>query len=344
MRRLPPRALALVGIVTAVVVGVGGYVWWAARAHQAASGAAPSVASTSLESVLAGPHILFRNTLPGAQYGLVAAVPLADPTGARAFTDVACDRLYHAGDYTSCLRTVRGVATTFEADLLDSHWQSVQTWPLPGIPSRTRLSDDGTLVATTAFVTGHSYAQIGFSTETKIHGTDGTDLGDLESWTFLVDGTPFTTADRNFWGVSFIDDDTFYVSAASQSAGKTWIATGKISTRTISTLREGGECPSVSPDRSKVAYKKVQRVQDGQKVWAYAVLDVGSGTETLYPVTEGCDDQIEWLDDTTILYGMPRADEPATTDLWSLDIATPGAEPQLFIEGAWSPSVVRSGS
>ncbi|MCG2798117.1 MAG: hypothetical protein L6367_06195, partial [Cellulomonas sp.] len=287
MRRVPPRVLALVAIVAVVVLGVGGYVWWAARTHQAASDTAPSVASTSLESVLAGPHILFRNTLPGAQYGLVAAVPLDDPTGARAFTEVACDRLYHAGDYTSCLRTVRGVATTFEAELLDSSWQSVQTWPLPGIPSRTRLSDDGTLVATTAFVTGHSYAQVGFSTETKIHGTDGTDFGDLESWTFLVDGSPVTAADRNFWGVSFIDDDTFYVSAASQSAAKTWIATGTLSTRTISTLREGGECPSVSPDRSKVAYKKVQRVEDGQSVWAYAVLDVASDTETLYPVTEG---------------------------------------------------------
>lgn len=341
MRRLPPRVIAMVAITVVVVLGVGAYVWSAARSHQEATEAAPTVESTDLAGVLDGPHILFRSTLPGAQYGLVAAVPLDDPSGTRAFTDVACDRIYHAGDFTSCLRTVRGIATTFEAVLLDDSWQEVQTWPLPGIPSRTRLSPDGSLVATTAFVTGHSYAQVGFSTETKIHGTDGTDLGSLESWTFVVDGEKFTASDRNFWGVSFVDDDTFYVTAASQSADTTWIATGSVSTRTITALRDGGECPSVSPDRSMVAYKKVQRIEDAQKVWAYAVLDLASSDETLYPVTEGCDDQIEWLDDTTILYGMPRADEPGTTDVWSLDITTPGAEPQLFLEGAWSPSIVR---
>ncbi|MGN8246907.1 hypothetical protein ACTHAM_000575 [Cellulomonas soli] len=341
MRRLPPRVVALVAIVAVVVLGVGAYVWSAARTQRAATEAAPSVASTDLASVLDGPYVLFRNTLPGAQYGLVAAVPLDDPAGTRAFTDVACDRLYHAEGLTSCLRTVRGVATTFEAVVLDEQWQEVQSWPLPGIPSRTRLSPDGSLVATTAFVTGHSYAQVGFSTETKIHGTDGTDLGSLESWTFLVDGEPFTAADRNFWGVSFVDDELFYVTAASQSADTTWIATGSVSERTITALRAGGECPSVSPDSSLVAYKKVQRVEDAQKVWAYAVLDLDSSDETLYPVTEGCDDQIEWLDDSTILYGLPRADEPGTTDVWSLDITTPGAEPQLFLEGAWSPSIVR---
>jgi L-2-hydroxyglutarate oxidase LhgO len=53
-----------------------------------------------------------------------------------------------------------------------------------------------------------------------------------------------------------------------------------------------------------------------------------------YPVTAGCDDQTERLDDTTILCGTARADEPGTTDVWSLDIATPGAKRRVFIPGA----------
>ena len=77
----------------------------------------------------------------------------------------------------------------------------------PGIPSRTRLSDDGTLVATTSFVTGHSYATVGFSTLTEIHRADGTSLGNVEDFALTVDGAPFTAADRNIWGVTFVDDD-----------------------------------------------------------------------------------------------------------------------------------------
>jgi len=341
VRRPSGRVVALVAVVAVVVLGVGAFVVGSWQAQRRAVNEAPTPLSTDLAAVLAGPHILFRNTLPGEQYGLVAAVALDDPAGPRAFTDVACDRLYAAGGTTACLRTVRGVATRYEAELLDENWAGITTWPLPGVPSRVRVSPDGSLIGSTAFVTGHSYAQIGFSTETKIHRLDGTDLGDLESWTFLVDGVPFTSSDRNFWGISFVDDKLFYATAQSLSANTTWIVTGDVPSRTLTTLRAGGECPSVSPDHSRVAYKKVVRVEDAQKVWAYAVLELATGTETLFPVTEGCDDQIEWLDNDTILYGMPRQDEPGTTDIWALDIATPGARPRLLIEGAWSPAVVR---
>ena len=112
-------------------------------ANRAAVESAPPVASTALDAVLAGPHLVFRSTLPGNEYGLVAAVPLDDPDGPRAFTDVACDRVDVAGPLASCLRTIAGIATRWEAEVLDADWQPVETWGLPGIPSRTRLSDDG---------------------------------------------------------------------------------------------------------------------------------------------------------------------------------------------------------
>ena len=44
---------------------------------------------------------------------------------------------------------------------------------MPGIPSRTRLSPDGSLVSTTTFVSGHSYMQVGFSTATEIRDVGG---------------------------------------------------------------------------------------------------------------------------------------------------------------------------
>ncbi|WP_426594502.1 hypothetical protein ACPPVS_03025 [Cellulomonas sp. McL0617] len=340
MRGWSPRVTILVVVTLVVVLAVGGYVYNAWRSHQDAVASAPPVASTDLAGVLAKPHIVFRSTLPGNEYGLVAAVPLDAPDGPRAFTDVACDRVDVAGSSASCLRTVAGIATRWEADVLDSSFGTVKTWGLPGIPSRTRLSDDGTLVATTAFVTGHSYASVGFSTLTEVHKVDGTDLGNIEEFALTVNGQPFNPTDRNIWGVTFIDDATFYATAASQSAGKTWLVKGSLSARTLTSVHENAECPSVSPDRKKVAYKKVVEKVSGQPVWALAVLDLASGQETLLPATKGLDDQAEWLDDDTLLYGLPRVNEAGTTDVWSVK-AVSNSTPTVLIPGAWSPAVVR---
>ena len=202
----------------------------------------------------------------------------------------------------------------------------------PGSRAGTRLSDDGTLVATTSFVTGHTYATVGFSTLTEIHRADGTSLGNVEDFALTVDGAPFTAADRNIWGVTFVDDDTFYATAASQSAGTTWLVEGSVEDRTLTSVRDGAECPSVSPDRTEVAYKKVVDTVAGQPVWALAVLDLATGTESLLPATRGVDDQAEWLDDDTLLYGLSRADQPGTTDVWAVD-TSPDATPTMLIPG-----------
>ena len=49
---------------------------------------------------------------------------------------------------------------------------------------------------------------------------------------------------------------------------------------------------------------------------------------------------MEWLDDDTLIYGMPRADEPGVTDTWAVD-TTRDATPRVLIEQAWSATVVR---
>lgn len=342
MRRRPdPRVLALVAVVLLVTVGVGWYVLRAAAGHRAQLAAAPPVASTDLNAVAAGPHVVFRSTLPGPRYGEVAVVPLADPAGPRAFTGAACDQLDTVGTTTSCLRVVRDVATRYEVDVLDGTWTTTSTWPLPGVPHRSRMSPDGHLVATTVFVHEQTCSQAGASTETRIRRTDGTDLGNLEDYALSVDGAPYTAADRNFWGVSFVDDDTFYVTGGSRSADASWLLRGSVSARTLTAVRAGGDYPSVSPDGTRVAYRTVVRTDGGQKVWAFAVLTLATGVETVYEATTGVDDQVEWLDDATILYGMPRADQPGTTDVWALDVTAPSTTPTVLIPGAWSPAVVR---
>ncbi len=231
------RRAVLAVIISAVLIGGAGA--YGAVAY-AGSAARPAAHNPTTSRPTTDARIVFRNTTADSTYGLVSSVPLADPGSRRATTTVPCDRVYATTRYSMCLRIDRGVLTTFSANLLDSHDRTLRTWPLPGIPSRTRISADSKLIGFTAFVTAESYATVGFSTATEISTTDGTDYGNLEQFTLLVDGTQITAADRNMWGVTFTDDDNvFYATAA--SAGKTWLVRGDLATRTLTALRQNAE-------------------------------------------------------------------------------------------------------
>jgi len=105
-------------------------------------------------------------------------------------------------------------------------------------------------------------------------------------------------------------------------------------------VRSDVECPSLSPDGARLAYK-VDDPGPGTH-WSFAVLDLATGRETvLAGETRGVDDQAAWLDDDTLLYGVPRSDEPGVSDVWSLDVDRSDALPDLLVEQAWSPAVVR---
>lgn len=328
--------MMLLAITTLVVLSVIAYGVMTYRGYRMDQAAAAPVGLTTLGAVTDLPRVVFRSTAPGDGYGHVALVPLTDPDGPRALTDLVCDRVDAVVDGASCLRTKRGVVTSFEAEFVDSSWRPVRTWPLAGIPSRTRVSDDGALVASTSFVTGHSYNTTSFSTQTEIQAVDGEGYGNIEHFTLLVDGRPTNPPDRNIWGVTFAEDGTFFATAASGSLGKTWLVRGDPTARTLSALRENAECPSLSPDRTRIAYKK----DVGGKHWSIAVLDLATGDERVLGESRSVDDQIEWLDDDTLLYGMPRGDEPGVTDVWAIG-TDPATAPTLFIPQAWSPSVVR---
>src|SRR5262249_18021717 len=143
--------------------------------------------------------------------------------------------------------------------------------------------------------------------------TSGAQVADLEGFTLIVDGHRSTAVDRNFWGVTFADDDTFYATAA--TGGHTWLVRGSISQRRLVSIRPDVECPSLSPDGTRSACKLQGDLPAGG--WRLAVYDLRTGRQTLLAEARSVDDQVEWLDNDRVLYGVPRTGAAsATQDVW----------------------------
>jgi hypothetical protein len=328
------------GIVALACLGAAGYVVYVHHGQKVAEAHAPVLPTLqNLAAVTSEPHLVFRSTALGDSYGRVALAPLSTPDGPRAITPVSCDRIYATASEGLCLSADRGIVTSYRAQLLGPDWQVTRDLPLAGTPSRARLSRDGALAATTVFVFGDSYANPGqFSTRTLVTRAGGGDGVDLEKFELRVNRKVVTAADRNLWGVTFADDDLFYATAA--SGGKTWLVRGSLSARTLTALREDAECPSLSPDKTKIAFKKHGKLAPGH--WRLAVYDLATGKETLLAEQHSVDDQVEWLDADHIIYGLPRtaANSAATSDVWSVPADGTGT-PQVLVHNAWSPAIVR---
>ena len=332
------RLLVLSGIIVACVALVVVYVVQVRQAGEVRAAVAPPVLTVPMAGVLAVPHLVFRSTALGADYGRLGAVPLSDTNGPRAIGGVSCERVYATASSGVCVTASGGMAPTYAVATLDGGLAETSSAALAGLPSRARISADGRLVSTTTFISGHSYASSSFSTATVIR-VEGRALPNLESWTtLLTDGQRLVAADRNYWGVTFAgDDDTFYATAA--SGGTTWLVRGSIKERTMRALRTDAECPSLSPDGRHLAYKK-RLGNPTPGVWRLATLDLTTGAETLLAETRNVDDQAEWLDPATVLYALPRSGTEATTsDVWRVPADGSGA-PEVLVPQASSPAVV----
>ncbi len=287
-------------------------------------------------------RIFFRWTNTDQRYGNLAFVE-RDALDAPVFVDgLSCEVVHFAANTGVCLQADRGVITRYSAVLFDSAFRPAHKIPLNGIPSRARVSPDGRLAAVTVFLSGHSYASVDFTTKTLLIDTaNGEVLANLEDFQMSRDGSPFSRADFNYWGVSFAANSRRLYCTLSSNR-QHYLVEADWQTRQGRVIHDNVECPSLSPDGKWIAYKK--RVPGDRVRWQLHVLNLASGKETALPEERNVDDQLEWLDNSHVLYALPESQTTASArmDVWVADTNSGAIAPRKMLAWAYSPAVVRA--
>jgi hypothetical protein len=328
------RLWIFLALCTAAALLAAGYTARAVR--RSARTAIPGSQAALLAAPPARPYLLVSTTASRDLWRRLMLAPLAAPDGAAFATPLECDRAYFAGGRGVCLvETMQGLVVRYYAEIFDEHFTRLHRVPLTGVPSRVRVSPDGHRAAMTVFESGHSYAQDGFSTRTTVVDTmTGLVVADLEQFTIWRNGTRFRSVDFNFWGVTFAQDGSrFYATLASR--GTKYLIEGNMDTRDGRVVRTGVECPSLSPDHTRIAYK---HLIGAAGMWQLRVYDLRTGLDLpLTAETRSVDDQVDWLDDEHVIYHMTGS---RGADVWVL--RTDNSEgPRILRHHAYSPSVVR---
>ena len=289
----------------------------------------------------ASKQVFYRHNGIDSRYGRLAYVQLAHPEQPEFVDTLSCETAHVAGGRGICLGARRGVFTTYSAKLFDAKtFEVLAQFPLKGVPSRSRVSVDGKLAALTVFVSGHGYESLDFSTQTLLIDVDsGSIIADLEEFSVSRNGLLFSSKDFNFWGVTFTPDTRNFYATLSTNR-QHFLVKGEIAKRSAAVVHDNVECPSLSPDGTRVAYKK--RFMAGNRVfWQLHILDLKTGKETALAEKRSVDDQLEWLDNDHVLYTLPESESgpSASTNIWLADADGVGA-PKLFLRKAYSPSVV----
>lgn len=303
------------------------------------AGETPPSPSPRLASLPGAPLLMFVSLASDDTFHKIGFASLAAPAGPTFYTPLSCERAYASRSRRGiCLTaTETGAKTVWWAEIFDESFAPIHRLALTGAPSRVRISPDGRLAAATVFESGHSYAEHGFSTRTTVFDLErGESLGDLEQFITWCDGVQFKQEDFNFWGVTFAaDSDTFY--ATLDTGGISYLVRGSVRERKTNILAAGVECPSISPDNSRIAFKK----RIGAKSlgwWQIAVLRLDSLKESVVTrETRSVDDQVEWLDAERVVYHLTGGEHAA--DLWTVRVDD-SEGPQLLRAASYSPAVL----
>ena len=252
----------------------------------------------------AGP-LLVRAADPRAPHDNGDLYELSPGAPARRFGKLGCARVHASPDGPALCISLTANAYDYEAVILDRHGEARERFAVEGFPSRVRVSADGRYGAYTMFEEQHqSYLPDTdeFSTTTAIVDmATGRELLALDDYRMTIDGEPGPPAGE-LWGVTFGDRGRFYATFA--KGRQHLLIEGRVGSYRARVVGSNVECPSLSPDGARIAYKR--RIGNSNR-WRLHVRDVDGGHDRALAETDSVDDQPEWLGNGLIAYSKEGA-------------------------------------
>jgi hypothetical protein len=340
------RSQIFAGIALASVVGAAAHVGLAEQNTQpaeAVAGAKPTTPLPLAGGAIPGPPFLVFTRQSGSPDGKdssLGVAPLSDLKSPHFDEAIRCDRVDMSGGRGVCLSRRGRFSVQYFAVLFDASFKPVGELEIAGIPSRVQVSPSGRYAGTTVFVAGHGYTDGNFSTRASILDLESRRwlIEDMETLAVRRDGRTIRDIDFNFWGVTFAKDERTYY-ATLGTGGKTFLVRGDLQTRVVEVIEDDLECPSLSPDDARVAFKHRTSTGPGPMTWQVWVLDLKTRARHPLAETRNVDDQVQWLDDDDVLYSLPGS-KAAVMDTWVVPADGSGT-PELFLPASYSAGVVR---
>ena len=280
------------------------------------------------------PYLMVQSTKSDESYGKVLLVPFGAPAGPAYETDLSCDRSTFTGSRGVCLVTEGQTSSTPYAYVFNERFERIHKIPLAGVPSRVRVSPNGRFAAVSVSEHTHDNPLVDFIARTIIVDTNTGTSTDLRDFRYTQDGRLSSVGNLGIWGVTFAaDSNRFFATLEMEKTN--YLVEGDVAKRSVHVLRAGIECPSLSPDNTRIVYKRRVVVDDDARLRLY---DFQKGTDVAIETEKrSIVDQVDWLDDERVMYHLTGAQG---ADVWSVRVDGTEA-PKILRTYAYSPAVVR---
>lgn len=280
------------------------------------------------------PYLIVQSTRSDASFGKLLLVPADAPDGPAFEASLSCNRVAFAESRGVCLVTEEQDSSVHYAYVFNEQFERLHKIRLAGVPSRARVSPDGRLAAVSVSEHTDHNPLVDFIARTIIIDTDTGTSTDLRDFRYTQDGRLSRVGDIGIWGLTFAADSNRFF-ATLQIRKTNYLVEGDVGKRTVRVLRAGIECPSLSPDNTRIVYKRRVLVDDDARLRLY---DLQKGTDVAIETERrSIVDQVDWLDNDRVMYHLTGAQG---ADVWSVRVD--GTEtPKLLRTYAYSPAVVR---